>query len=153
MPTLATGQPKRIDSATKKNLYHSPWAIPVYMTAFQTLASHPHDPESIAYLPFLIKWQSKLFYLDRILLLSETIKNNHSHLQRVFTLLPNAGVMFKLKHYSFFSLFIDYYCYFIRPGRSNTTKTIFGAIKKLQCLSTKANLRSFRGLYNVHSFI
>lgn len=64
-----------------------------------------------------IKWQSSLFYLDNIVVLSKTVEQNFSHLCYVLTLLRDASKKFRLKKRSCFVNNIEYLGYVIRPGK------------------------------------
>lgn len=54
------------------------------------------------------KWQSALAYLDHIVVVPKTVEQHFNHLQRVLTIVQDAGLIIKLKTCSFFAETIDY---------------------------------------------
>jgi len=97
-----------------------------------------------------VKWRYVLVHLDDIILFSQDAETHLSHLDKVFTLLGNAGVKLKEKNCHLFSNKVEYLGLVFRPGRISVNEKNLKAIRKAQFPETQSELRSFLGMCNIH---
>lgn len=97
-----------------------------------------------------VKWQIALVYLDDIIVFSGTAEEHLSHLDRVFTLLGEAGVTLKPTKCHLFSNEVEYLGHIVRPGRILVNEKNLMAIRRAKFPQTQTQLRSFLGMCNVY---
>jgi len=97
-----------------------------------------------------VKWQYVLVYIDDIIVFSHDAETHLSHLDKVFTLLGNAGVTLKAKKCHLFSNEVEYLGHVVRPGRISVNEKNLKAIRRAQFPKTQTQLRSFLGMCKVY---
>ena len=97
-----------------------------------------------------VKWQYALVYLDDIIVFSRTAEEHISHLDKVFTLLSEAGVTLKPSKCHLFSNEVEYLGHVVRPGRISVNEKNLKAIRRANFPQTQTQLRSFLGMCNVY---
>ena len=96
------------------------------------------------------KWKTCLVYIDDIVIFSNTVEEHIRHVDEVFTTLRQAGVTLKISKCRFFSDKVEYLGHIIRPGKLEVDRAHTASLRDAKPPTTKTELRSFLGLFNVY---
>lgn len=97
-----------------------------------------------------VKWQYALVYLDDIIVFSQSAGKHLLYLDKVSTLLGEAGVTLKASKCHLFSNAVEYLGHVMRSGRISVNDKNLKAIRKARFPRAQTQLRSFLGMCNVY---
>jgi transposase InsO family protein len=97
-----------------------------------------------------VRWQCALTYLDDIIVFSATLEQHLHDLDRVLTLLHNAGVTLKLRKCQFFRDSVRYLGHIVGFSGLSIDEENTVAVRKAIPPNSRSSLRSFLGLCNVY---
>ena len=97
-----------------------------------------------------VKWQYALVYIDDVIIYSKTMEEHFYHVQKVLSLLRDAGVTLKLSKCNFFTGSVDYLGHTIRPGKLEVASTNLKALEEAKYPTNQTVVRSFLGMCNVY---
>lgn len=97
-----------------------------------------------------VKWQYALVYLDDIIVFSQGAEEHVSHLDKVFTLLSEAGLTLKPSKCHLFCNEVEYVGHIVRPGYISVNEKNLKAIRRAKFPHTQTQLRSFLSMCNVY---
>ena len=97
-----------------------------------------------------VRWQTCLIYLDDVIVFSKTKEQHVRDVDRVLTLLRQAGVTLKLKKCFWFQDRVDYLGHVITPGKLSVATQNTQAFGTMVFPQTLTQLRSFLGAANVY---
>jgi hypothetical protein len=95
-------------------------------------------------------WQCALTYLDDIIVFSATLEQHLHDLDRVLTLLHNAGVTLKLRNWQFFRDSVRYLGHIVGFSGLSIDEENSVVVRKAIPPNSRSSLRSFLGLCNVY---
>jgi len=95
-------------------------------------------------------WKTCLVYLDDVIVFSDTPESHMKALDEALTRLGRAGVTLQAKKCQFFRTSVEYLGHIISPGEMRVHNKNLEALAKVGHPRTKTQLRSFRGMCNVH---
>jgi hypothetical protein len=99
---------------------------------------------------FGVRWQKCWCYLDDIIVFSSSMKIHVEDLDKVSSLLRDAGVSLRLDKCHFFRHRVNYLGHVIEPGKLSVQATKVDTILKAKLPRTKMELRAFLGICNVY---
>jgi hypothetical protein len=97
-----------------------------------------------------VHWQKYLCYLDDIIVFSSSMESHVEDLDKVLSLLRDAGVSLRLDKCHFFRRRANYLGHVIEPGKLSVQATKVDNILKAKLPRTKTELRAFLGICNVY---
>jgi Reverse transcriptase (RNA-dependent DNA polymerase) len=97
-----------------------------------------------------VRWQKYLCYLDDIIVFPSSIESHVEDLDKVLSLLRDAGVSLRLDKCHFFRRRVNYLGHVIDPGKLSVQATKVDTILKAKLPRTKTELRSFLGICNFY---
>jgi Reverse transcriptase (RNA-dependent DNA polymerase) len=97
-----------------------------------------------------VHWQKCLCYLDDIIVFSSSIESHVEDLDKVLSLLWDAGVSLRLDKCHLFRRRVNYLGYLNEPGKLSVQATKVDTILKAKLPRTKTELRAFLGIFNVY---
>jgi hypothetical protein len=98
----------------------------------------------------IVRWRKCLCYLDDIILFSSSIKSHVEDLDKVLSLLREAGVSLRLDKCHFFCRSVNYLGHVIEPGKLSVQATKVDTILKAKLPRKKTELRALLGTFNVY---
>jgi RNase H-like domain found in reverse transcriptase/Reverse transcriptase (RNA-dependent DNA polymerase) len=96
------------------------------------------------------RWQKCLCYLDEIIVFSSSMKSHVEGLDKVLSLLRDAGISLRLDKCHFFRRRVNYLGHVIEPGKLSVQDTKVDTILMAKLPRTKTELRAFLGICNVY---
>jgi RNase H-like domain found in reverse transcriptase/Reverse transcriptase (RNA-dependent DNA polymerase) len=99
---------------------------------------------------FGVRWLKCLFYLDDIIVFSSSMASQVEDLDKVLSLLRDAGVSLRLDKYHFFRRRVNYLGHVIEPGKLSVQATKVDTILKAKLPRSKTKLRAFLGIFNIY---
>jgi len=97
-----------------------------------------------------LKWQICLVYLDNVIIFSANAKQHVKDIDTVLHRLREAGVTLTLEKCTWFSDEVEYLGHIVRPGQLHVHNKNEDALKHAKFPTTKTQLKSFLGMYNVY---
>ena len=97
-----------------------------------------------------VRWQVCLVYLDDVIVFSKTYDEHVEHLDRVLTLLRDAGVSLKLAKCKFFQDRVEYLGHVISPGKLAVADKYADALRECEFPKSLTQIRSFLEACNVY---
>jgi Reverse transcriptase (RNA-dependent DNA polymerase) len=97
-----------------------------------------------------VRWQKCLCYLDDIIVFSSSMESHVEDLDKVLSLLRDAGVSLRLDKCHFFRRRVNYLGHVIEPGKLSVQATKVDNILKAKLPRTKTELRAFLGICIVY---
>jgi len=96
-----------------------------------------------------VKWQSRLIFLDDVIVCSTTEEEHIGHVAHVLRLLREAGVTLRLPKCRSFRTTVQYLGHEIKPGRLGVMDAQTRAPRETHFPTTRTQVRSFVGMCNV----
>jgi RNase H-like domain found in reverse transcriptase/Reverse transcriptase (RNA-dependent DNA polymerase) len=97
-----------------------------------------------------VRCQKCLCYLDDIIFFSSSIESHVEDMDKVLSLLRDAGVSIRLDKSHFFRRHVNYPGHVIEPGKLSIQATKFDTILKAKVPRANTELRAFLSIFNVY---
>jgi Reverse transcriptase (RNA-dependent DNA polymerase) len=97
-----------------------------------------------------VRWKKCLCFLDDIIVFTSSMESHAENLDKVLSLLRDAGVSLRLDKCYFFRRRVNHEGHVIEPGKFSLQSTKVDTIQKAKLPRTKTELRAFLGICNVY---